>query len=329
MKIIWSSPKHRDLIFLLFVVGCGAAAALTNYGGVGLINPEGTAELIGRIVRGSADSPYRYRILVPHLIQGLSLLVHPDGVTGLAAAWFAYWLLAYQLLFLAVYRVLRIWFSPFLSLVGILIMSVSVQVTIDGTFQPWTVLEAGLYALALLAIYYQKKWILLVILVAATLNRETGCFIVLFFFVQQVRLRWPFMSRQNWIWTAVYAVAWTGIYGGLRLWLGNAQTSTSIAEAFANNISIFHLASFGMRAGLFLGVYWFFVYKGWATAPGFIRRAWLAVPVYLAFIFVFGVWREVRLLMPLYPILIPTGLGFLGKAGDLMGSGEPGDLEVT
>ena len=308
-----SPEKRRNLFFLLFVMGCGAAAALTNYGGVGLIDPEDTASLIASIVHGTADSPYRYRILVPQIIQGLSTLVNPDGVSGLAVAWFAYWILVYQLLFLAIYRILRIWFSPFLSLVGILVMAVSVQVTIDGTFQPWTVLEAGLYALAILAIYYKKNTALLIVLIVATINRETGCFILLFYCAQQIRMRWPFMDRKAWAWSTVYGVTWFALFVGLRLWLGPAHNAASIAEAFANNIEPYHLVSFGLRASLFLGAYWIMVIAGWKTAPDFIRRAWMVAPIYLAFIMVFGVWREVRLLMPLYAILIPTGLGFLAK----------------
>ena len=196
-------------------------------------------------------------------------------------------------------------------------MAVSVQVTIDGTFQPWTVLEAGLFALAIPAIHYQKNTALLIVLIIATLNCETGCFIVLFYIVQQIKMQWPFMDRNGWVWSTVYGITWFALFAGLRLWLGPALIATSIGEAFTNNFEPYHLVSFGLRASLFFGAYWIMVIVGWKIAPEFIRRAWMVVPIYLTFILMFGVWREVRLLMPLYAILIPTGLGFLEKIGNI------------
>jgi hypothetical protein len=62
---------------------------------------------------------------------------------------------------------------------------------------------------------------------------------------------------------------------------------------------------------LFLGIFWLFIPLGFKAAPSFVRKmAWL-IPAYLVVIMFYAIWFEVRLLMPLYPVLIPIGLAYL------------------
>lgn len=65
---------------------------------------------------------------------------------------------------------------------------------------------------------------------------------------------------------------------------------------------------------MLFGVCWLFAVLGWSRAPSFIRRAAIIIPFYLATIAVFGIWWEVRLVMPLYPILFALALSYLYDA---------------
>jgi hypothetical protein len=68
-----------------------------------------------------------------------------------------------------------------------------------------------------------------------------------------------------------------------------------------------------MNGSLFLGGFWLFAVLGFRFAPRLVRQAALIVPLYLVVIAIWGVWNEVRLLMPLYPVLIPLGMSFIWR----------------
>ena len=69
------------------------------------------------------------------------------------------------------------------------------------------------------------------------------------------------------------------------------------------------------NVALFAGVTgWGLAAAGWRHAPPFVRQqAWIA-GLYLPIVAVFGVWYEVRLLMPLYPLLIPAIVAAVQRA---------------
>lgn len=69
------------------------------------------------------------------------------------------------------------------------------------------------------------------------------------------------------------------------------------------------LAAFNIT--LLLGVFWIFALFGVLRAPAFVRRSALVIPAYLATVAIWGIWWEVRLLMPLYPLLLPLALSYL------------------
>ena len=69
------------------------------------------------------------------------------------------------------------------------------------------------------------------------------------------------------------------------------------------------LAAFNITA--LLGAFWIFALFGLPRAPAFVRRSALVIPAYLAVVAIWGIWWEVRLLMPLYPLLLPLALSYL------------------
>ena len=64
----------------------------------------------------------------------------------------------------------------------------------------------------------------------------------------------------------------------------------------------------GIWLTLLLGPFWWWLFRRRARAPAELRSLiWLAVPVLLLYLR-FGIWREVRILLPLVPLVIVVGL---------------------
>jgi hypothetical protein len=306
----------NEKFYVLSTVVCAIVAAIANFGTYFWTDPMAAANFINETVKGTAVAPYRYRVLAPWIVQQIADLLNFEGLEGLIPAIFAFWILSYILLFLAMYHLLRIFYSPFMCQVGILIMVVSFQVTFDGAFQPSTVLEAAMYTIALILIESKRNWALLIVLIIATLNRETSCFIVMFYAARWMVGRWPFFVRKDLIWIGAYSLVWLAIFIELRLWLGSVVSVLTVSDMLAENTTIAHIALTLGRAVLFMGAYWLVMYTGFGASSTLIKRAWIVVPIYLLAIGVFGIWREVRLLVPLYPILISTVIAQLRRMKD-------------
>jgi hypothetical protein len=177
-------------------------------------------------------------------------------------------------------------------------------------FQPWSLLETALFTVALLLIYRNRYMLLCPLIALATLNRETALFIPLAFLFTRFDIRRP----QSWkllVSFAIYICIWFATFMGLRYSLGPAPHILTLAEIVVWNLQAPHPMEAIVHVGLFLGFFWIFALLGFRNAPAFCRRAVLVVPLYLVTVLVWGVWYEVRLLMPLYPIVIPLGLSFI------------------
>ena len=285
------------------------ASNLYNYA-IAKWTAEGAYQAQRILVQHTAEAPDRYRVLVPNIVELLSSLIAVGGqpLLRFLIAYFVYYQfsIAFSLLLLLAY--LRQWYSYSQALVGVLVAAVSMLVAFgDGYFQPWSLFEIGLFTAGLLAIYRSERLWLAAIVALATLNRETGVFLVLAYGVIHLRRGAPFMARTDLIWAGLYSAIWAGLFFALRLWIGPAP-QLSLFQIQQMNIEPGALLITGVNGVLFFGVFWVCVWRGHRTADPFIRATWRIVPIYLLAVLVFGVWVEVRLITPLYPILISTGL---------------------
>lgn len=285
------------------------ASSLYNYA-MAKWSAEAAYQMQRALVQHTAETPNRYRILVPIIVELLSYPI-PGSVQPQLRFLIGYFIyyqasIAFSLVLLLIY--LRQWYSYAQALVGILVVGVSMLVAFgDGYFQPWSLLEIGLFTAGLLAIYRSQRLWLAVIIGLATLNRETGVFLVVAYLVIHLNRAAPFLARTHLIWTGLYSAIWGSIFLGIRLWLGLAP-QLSLAQILQMNIESGALLMTGVNCVLFLGAFWVLVWQGHKVANPFIRTTWRIVPIYLLAILVFGVWSEVRLLTPLYPVLISTGM---------------------
>jgi hypothetical protein len=298
-------------------------------------------ELHERILGGAAESPYRYRVLVPCLAEGLTRALSA-ALPGGKAFLLSYALLdlaAILLLLGALYRYLRAWFTSDQALIGVLFAAATMPMALrDHYYQPWSVLEAGLFAAGLLCIR-DRLYVLLALIVAlASFNRETAVFIPLAFLVCAIGENGTNagngesgahgasgagdahdISRRKLILLfAAYVAIWGAVFFGLRWFFGEGPRVVSARELLARNTIRPALFRTSVHLALIFGAFWVFAALGFRRSPAFVKRTVLLAPAYLVAIALWGVWYEVRLLMPLYAIVVPLGLSFLYRDCDAL-----------
>jgi len=318
MKTIRDIEKSIDFSALILILSVSAVIAYGYFNRVDMPKFESRLELHNQIIAGTAPSPYRYRILVPFigevLTQGLSVVLSVKAAFLLAYA--IYDLLSIFFLMVVLFFWLKTWFTRDQALIGVLFVAGTIPIALqDHYFQPWSLLEAGLFSVALVAIHRKHYWLLASLVVLASLNRETALFIPLAFLLTiDIKSLLHARSKNEWQPILVFGgllLIWAAVFWGLRYSLGSTSHIVTIEGLLARNTTKGSLFFTFVNGSLFLGGLWVFALLGFRYAPGFIKRVALIVPLYLLTVAVWGVWYEVRLLMPLYPVLVPLGLSYL------------------
>lgn len=277
-----------------------------------------------QILDGTAVAPYRYRILVPFLVQAVikGLSSFQPYPRAFLLAYGLYDVIAFSLLVATLYLYVRLWFSRTQSLVGILFAAATMPIALrDHFFQPWSPLETVFFTLGLLLNHQRRYALLGAMIVLAAFNRETAIFVVAACFFAELRAGGageaePRGRLHAWLYGS-YGLLWLAVFVGLRWARGATTPAITVPELWAANTTFEYLVRALVNVALFGGAFWVFAFFGFRFAPGYVRRSAAAAPFYLASVALFGVWFEVRLLMPLYPILIPLGLSFLYRRGNV------------
>jgi hypothetical protein len=307
-----------DYKTILLLLSVAAVVAFVYWSRVDRPNLALRQVLHQQIIEGTALSPYRYRILVPFVGEALRRAL-ATAFTADVAFLLAYAvcdLAAVGLVLVALLVWLRQWFSADRALVGVLFAAATMPIALqDHYYQPWSLPEAALLAASLIAIRQSLYWVLFGLVALASLNRETAVFIPLAFLATSVETgNLPERTRSNLKVIFLFAglvFVWLAIVGSLRYLRGSAPPVQTIAGLLKANLAGENLARAALNWCLFLGAFWVFAILGFRSAPPFLRRLALIIPVYIVTIALWGVWYEVRLLMPLYPVLIPLGLSFI------------------
>lgn len=262
------------------------------------------------VVSKDALEPYRHRVLVPWvteaLVSPLSFFAPREQVfLGVYALHETF---ALVLMLLSLYAWCRRFYEPFVALVGCLFVGVTAPMALkDHYFHPWSLLEPGLWTLGLLLIMRERLWALLGVTFLATLNRETGIFLPLLWGAIKVWDGKGWHRKNGWTFLALLVVSLMTLLGVG--WVqGSGDPLHTPGELFLRNVSGPNLGRALLNGTLFLGAFWLFAVRGYRNSPEEIRRSAWVIPLYLLVVLVWGVWYEVRLLMPLYPILVPMAL---------------------
>ena len=306
---------------LLLIALLGLILGGLYFASIDLRDPSFSFGLHERIIAGDAGSPYRYRVLVPILLESMTrafALVEPRDV-GFLHASAVYDCLGLVGQLLALYALARQWFSSIQSLVGVAFTcGVTLATFSYFTYQPWSILEVMFFSLGFLFAYRGYWSAVGIVVLLASLNRETGIFLPLALLLGSIDAQHPFdfagvraaFGRRETRMAFAFVLMSTAIFGGLRLLRGSAEAVDALGDVFIRNLQPDNLAAAAMVITLFLGLGWGFALMGVAPAPRFVRGVGRVVPFYLAAFAVWGWWREVRILTTLYPIVIPLILAY-------------------
>jgi hypothetical protein len=318
MTAVRDSGSARDLWALVLIVSVSAVLAHGYLNRVDRRHLAARLALQARIIDGTAPAPYRYRVLVPFATEGLTraLTVRLPPEKSFELAYALYDFLAVFFLLAMLFWWSRTWFTREQALVGVLFVAATMPIALQNHyFQPWSLLEPPLVTAALLAMHRRRYWLVAGVSVLAALNKETAILIPLAFLLTMDPAGPTSTPRlPEWrpiVLLAGLLIAWAGVFGGLRYGLGHSSLVSRIPGIFERNLLPANLMLTAVHASLFLGGLWIFAVAGIRHAPPFIRRVAPIVPIYLLFVAVWGVWYEVRVLMSLYPVLVPLGLSFL------------------
>ena len=286
------------------------------------------------IVDGMAVDPYRFRILLPELVSGvLKVLPFGNSPAALDRTYF----IVIGLCFVATMLLLRmlltkLGWSPAASLAGPLLLAALLPLTFTNhDFQPWTWLEGVTILWLFLALLRNAglKWIVTISIIAS-LNRETGialaCLPLALFIAS--RARGGERLYQNYFLKSLLAlvVPWIIVrFLMLSAWPGPATSrAISVEEIWQRNSNfsgglslqwggwLTTLASVSLFLGPVIIAAIVAIFNHSVPRDALFVAAF-SIPVYFSGWFVFAIWSEVRVLLPVFLLLIPLALAAFGS----------------
>ncbi len=295
--------KARLTILALLIAAASVPAFDYAIGRVSPADRDGRFAMYQAMRDGTSTAPYRYRVLVP---WAMSPIVRAAETLWPPAVAFhrvnmAFSFTALVMLLWAVVRYLSNWFPTDTSLVGALLVAATLPIMLrQHVYAPYSLLEPIFFLLAFDALFRCRITLAAVLAVLASINRETGTLLAVAIAIDAWR------RQRSLVPALVVGVLGVVSFVGLRVWLGDAIALT-VPEIWAMNTDTEAILASLTNALLVAGITgWALAIVGWRHAPAFVRQQWWLPVLYLPLIGVFGVWYEVRLLMPLYPWLLPA-----------------------
>jgi hypothetical protein len=303
-----SSPPRRlgSLTLAAIFVAASAVTALDYSFFVGDPTLVARRSIHHGVLAHTATAPDRYRLLAPVIVEGPVRVLQQWMPRDVAfdRVYAVFYLAAMAALLWSQFAYLRIWFSDEQALIGVLLLASTLRITIrQHDYAPFSYLEPTFFAVGLLLILDTRRVWLGLLIALATFNRETAIFLVLLFAATQS------LTRRTIQTTVIYLAIWAAVFFGVRLYGGEAERYWELGRIWRTNISQPGLTFYNVTA--FLGIIWVLAIAGFSRAPEFVRRAALVIPAYAVVVAVWGLWWEVRLLMPLLPLVLPLALSSL------------------
>jgi hypothetical protein len=300
------ASRIRPLALACVLVTASLIPALDYGFGPGDETMVARREIHRGILNGTSRAPDRYRWLAAAIVeppaQVLAQVMPYERAFDRVST--VFYLAAIAGMLWSLFAFLRVWFTEEAALIASLAAACTLRITMrQHDYAPYSFLEPTFVALALLAIVRQQHAWFGVLVALASFNRETAVFLVPLYLVTS---DW---SRQAWIRTAAYGAIWAAIFLGVRAVGGDAERYWTMDLVFRTNMAQPQLALANLT--MLLGVFPLLAMLGWSRAPAFVRRSALIIPPYVVTVAVWGIWWEVRLLMPIYPILFALALSYL------------------
>ncbi len=274
----------------------------------------------------SSIAPYAYRVLIPTVSHLLDAGFGLFGSSELAAAT-TMWLLEAVLstsFLIVTFRFLLKLFAIERALLGTLALAGLAPVPM--LMHQWTALDSWLldvaFTLGLSWILEGRHRSLLVLTAIATLNNEKAILIPLAYLIVAADPLKAIRTRTLPPPGAIVRVAscfavYLTVSFAIHLAVGDARrlfTIPAIWNYNTGNGTVLRTALW--QIAMCFGVFWVFAAAGVAHAPPVLRKLLWVFVIYLPLFAVYGVWEEVRLLTPFYPILMGLALSFISSQLD-------------
>jgi hypothetical protein len=260
------------------------------------------------VLAGTYGAPAIYRPLSPWLYTRFADLT---GWTPLVSYLVFKGITIFSSL-LAMHLLLRTWFSAATSLAGTLGVAALVPLTFTNSWShPDSFTELLIFSIGCRLVARRRDWWLAVVLAIGMLNRETTGFLTLLWACDRWSERW---HRQTWLKAAAYAGIVAGVYIGIRQLRGFEHYKYWM---FWENLQVLHLLPSGFDPFLRVaGLFWLVllllpaILSIWAARqadlPSFMRCSIITAGAFLLVSWTLAAIIETRVLMPLFPLLVPT-----------------------
>lgn len=247
------------------------------------------------MIGGHAPAPNQYRPLTPWLAEGLRYLLPGESV------YTAYLLLRGLITGLTLFffdRYLRVWFSSAAAAGGALCLAAIMPFTYWRVVQESDPVNLLVFVLGFWALARERDLLLIPLVLVGTLNRETTAMLPAVYLLA----RWRERPAGEVAWrTAAIAGAWALAYGALRLGYGEREYYCAVVM-WSDNVKTLGPTVLVL---LLFGAMWGLAFVGAKTGPTMLRRSLWLVPPYIALHYVVALAWEVRLFLPLAPVIIP------------------------
>lgn len=247
------------------------------------------------------------------------------------------------LTFLAFHFYLRRWFLPIGAFAGVCLTAAILPLTYFNHLQESAPLLALTFLLLLWTIREKRDGLYVLLLAVSVCNNETVlCLPALYFFVNVPRIAWEERRQIGLVGakTLLFAIPAYVIWFSIRAYAPDLEQLSPGFQPISNVNRVLrglgahpldHWRTTYLYGFWFFGAIWVLAMTQWKRKPVYIRRTLLLVPIFLAFHLRFTMINEVRLLVPLTFILIPSaffslfGNGEANLASDPVGIEKPGD----
>jgi len=133
------------------------------------------------------------------------------------------------------------------------------------------------------------------------LNRETPVLLPLVWLL----FRWDELPlKQLLVRFSLLLAAAFAVYGGLRAVFGHHESYSGFYY-LKFNLTAFNTYLYFV---LLMGPFLIFAFREWKHKPKFMRRLLLFFPFFIIFHMTIPIFQEARLMLPLFPIIIPAGI---------------------
>lgn len=263
------------------------------------------SELHTKIIANEFTSPWVYRVLMPFLAE---FLIRNHIVNGVYAAYTILHMFLIPATLLTLFEWLRLFTSPVQAFGACLMFAFFLPFIFLTNYGigAWSIAEVLFLCLALLLLQSPMRrdvrYILIAMLtVIAALNRSSAVLIPLAYGILYFDYK-KWVDKRLLLEIGILLVIWFITLSSIHWVRGYSPPMAT----FPGNIwySLTSLRVTTIVNNLLVIPFWLLAIVRWRDTHPAVKRWAILIPFYIFAVFLFGVWNEVRLWMPMFPIVL-------------------------